>query len=153
MHRQSAFRRLSKWLFLVCGIWLIGLGAYFILERPPLLPEDLRYPGSSAEQVNSLSPHFASWLRYVFTVMGGFIAGFGVLTVFVSVHAVSNRLQGIDWAPGCAGLLAVTTMSAVNFCLDSDSKWLLLVPTAAWLLALLSFLIGSRTEQTYANAE
>lgn len=36
-------RRISAWLLIACGVWLIGLGVYFIAVRPPLLPEDLRY--------------------------------------------------------------------------------------------------------------
>ncbi len=88
MRAQSVLRRFSIWIFVACGIWLIGLGAYFMFARPPLLPEDLRNLGSSAIQVEVLLPRLASWLRNVFTVMGGFIAGCGVLTIFVSVRAV-----------------------------------------------------------------
>jgi hypothetical protein len=32
-------------LIATCGVWLIGLGLYFIFLRPPLLPEDPRYIG------------------------------------------------------------------------------------------------------------
>ena len=130
--------------FVACGIWLIGLGGYFMLARPPLLPEDLRYLGSSAIRVEVLLPHLASWLRNVFTVMGGFIAGCGVLIVFVSVRAVPQGLQGTGITLGCAGLLTVATMSWTNFVLDSDFKWLLLAPAVAWLLGLVSYGAGRR---------
>jgi hypothetical protein len=146
MKAQSVLRRFSKWIFVACGIWLIGLGGYFMLVRPPLLPEDLRYLGSSAIQVEVLLPHLASWLRNVFTVMGGFIAGCGVLIVFVSVRAVPQCLQGTGIALGCAGLLTVATMSWTNFVLDSDFKWLLLAPVVAWLLGLVSYGAGRRAE-------
>ena len=56
MRAQSVLRRFSIWIFVACGIWLIGLGAYFMFARPPLLPEDLRYLGSSAIQVEVLLP-------------------------------------------------------------------------------------------------
>ena len=43
-------------VFIACGIWLIGLGLYFMLLRPPLLPEDLRYMGTSAGEIQSPMP-------------------------------------------------------------------------------------------------
>ena len=117
-----------------------------MLARPPLLPEDLRYLGSSAVQVEVLLPRLASWLQNVFTVMGGFIAGCGVLTVFVGVRAVPQCLQGTGIALGCAGLFTVATMSGTNFVLNSDFKWLLLAPAVAWLLALVSYAAVRRAE-------
>ncbi len=30
--------RVSAWMLTACGVWLVGLGLYFILLRPPLLP-------------------------------------------------------------------------------------------------------------------
>ena len=145
---KSILRRISKWIFVACGIWLIGLGGYFMLARPPLLPEDLRYLGSSAIQVEVLLPHLASWLRNVFNVMGGFMAGCGVLIVFVSMRAVPQCLRGAGIALGTAGLLTVATMSWTNFVLDSDFKWLLLAPAVAWLLGLVSYGAAQRTGHT-----
>ena len=143
---DTTVSRFSVWIFVVCGIWLIGLGGYFMFARPPLLPEDLRYLGSSAIQIEVLLPNLASWLRNVFTVMGGFMAGCGVLMVFVSVRALPQYLQGTGIALGCAGLLTVVTMSWTNFALDSDFKWLLLAPVVAWLLGLVSYEVGRRAE-------
>lgn len=151
MRAQSVLRRFSIWIFVACGIWLIGLGAYFMFARPPLLPEDLRYLGSSAIQVEVLLPRLASWLRNVFTVMGGFIAGCGALTIFVSVRAVPQYLQGTGIALGGAGLLTVATMSWTNFVLDSDFKWLLLAPAVAWLLGLVSYGAGRKAEHAIVS--
>jgi hypothetical protein len=39
-------------IFVDCGIWLIGLGLYFAALRPALLPEDLRYIGASAQDID-----------------------------------------------------------------------------------------------------
>lgn len=146
MKAQGILYCFSKWIFVACGIWLIGLGGYFMFARPALLPEDLRYLGSSAIQIESLLPHLASWLRNVFTVMGGFIAGCGVLTTFVGVRVITQCSRGTGIALGCAGLLTVATMSWINFVLGSDFKWLLLMPVVAWLLGLVSYGAGSRTE-------
>ena len=136
---MAKVRRLAKWISVACGIWLIGLGGYFMFARPALLPEDLRFLEASAIQVDAFLPHLASWLRNVFIVMGGFMAGCGVLIIFVGVRAIPKCLQSTGAALGAAGLLTVATMSWTNFVLDSDFKWLLLVPTLAWVLGLVSY--------------
>ena len=148
MKTQSVLLRVSIWIFISCGIWLIGLGGYFMFIRSPLLPEDLRYLGSSATQVEALLPNMASWLRNVFTVMGGFIAGCGVLVFFVSVRVVPQPVDGTGIVLGVTGLLTVATMSVTNFVIDSDFKWLLLVPPVIWLLGLVTYAIARRAEQT-----
>ena len=122
-----------------------------MLARPPLLPEDLRYLGSSAIQIEVLLPHLASWLRNVFTVMGGFMAGSGVLIIFVGARAIPHCLRGTGTALGCAGLLTVATMSWTNFVLDSDFKWTLLAPAVAWLLGLVSYGAGVRAERAVSE--
>ena len=57
-------------ILLICGVWLIGLGLYFMFLRPPLLPEDLRYMGRTLAEIDAAAPELAPWLRRVFTVMG-----------------------------------------------------------------------------------
>ena len=156
MKAQGALLRASKWIFFGCGIWLLGLGGYFIFVRPPLLPEDLRYIGSSATQVEALLPHLASWLRNVFTVMGGFMAGCGVLVVFVCVRAVPYSVRGTGIALGFTGLFTAATMSWINFTLNSDFKWLLLVPALAWLVGLATYAtsrLGERAIVATARAK
>jgi hypothetical protein len=74
---RKPHRRISYVIFLACGIWLIGLGSYFALLRPALLPEDLRYMRISHAQVQSALPGLDNWLSHVFVVMGGFMAAAG----------------------------------------------------------------------------
>jgi len=40
-------------MFVACGLWLIALGVYFLVLRPALLPEDLRFIGSSLESIRA----------------------------------------------------------------------------------------------------
>lgn len=129
-------RQLSTWMLLGCGLWLVALGLYFIFLRPPLLPEDTRFMDSSLAQVRAALPGLEPWLQRVFTVLGGFMAGTGVLTVFVARMAMPSRLPGTSWALGLAGALTVALMSAVNFSLHSDFRWVLLVPALLWLAGL-----------------
>jgi len=130
----------STWMLIACGLWLVALGFYFIFLRPPLLPEDLRFMDASIEQVRAAVPGLESWLHKVFTVLGGFIAGVGALTVFVARVAMPSRLNGTAWAVGLAGVLTVALMSATNFAIQSDFRWLLLVPALTWLASVTLYL-------------
>ncbi len=141
---QRGSRHLAQWIFLACGIWLMGLGGYFLLARPPLMPEDLRFLGPNASQVEVQWPHLTSWLRHVFVVMGGFVAASGVLTVFVNLYAVPQRLPGTGIVLGGVGLLTVGTMSWTNFALDSDFKWLLLAPAILWSIGVGAYIVERR---------
>lgn len=110
-------RGLAERLFATCGEWLIGLGCYFISIRPALLPEDLRYMGIDAQVLQSMAPGLARWLSKVFTVMGGFMAGAGVLVAYWTFGGCCwrphRRGQGPLWPTsekaerGSPGLLAL----------------------------------------------
>ena len=133
MRARTRTRPLSTWMLIACGIWLVLLGLYFIFLRPPLLPEDTRFMGSSLAQVRAAVPGLEEWLQRVFIVMGGFMAGTGVLTVFTACVAMPSRWKGTSWAIAMSGALTVALMSAINFDLRSDFRWLLLVPALVWL--------------------
>ncbi len=51
MRGSVSKRGVADWLFVACGVWLVGLGVYFIFVRPALLPEDLRYAGTSTAEL------------------------------------------------------------------------------------------------------
>ena len=146
MNIVSKNRRFSSWMLIACGVWLVGLGFYLIALRPSLLPEDLHFMGTTAARIQTAAPGLEGWLKKVFTVMGGFMAGAGVLTVFVATVAMPPRLKGTSWVITLSGALTVALMSWTNFVLDSDFKWLLLQPAVAWLLGLASYGAGRRAE-------
>ena len=89
---------ISSLMLIACGVWLIVLGLYFIALRPPLLPEDPRFMGTTIEQIRIVLPGLEGWLKKVFTVMGGFMAGAGVLTVYLATIGMPLRLKGNRWA-------------------------------------------------------
>jgi hypothetical protein len=138
-------RRLTaaECLFVACGVWLVGLGAYFIFVRPPLLPEDLRYAGANVAVLLVAAPRIAQWLDLVFTVLGGFMAGSGVLVMYLALKVLPQRPASALAVTAVTGALTVGLMSAVNFALGSDFRWLLLVPPVTWLAALLLYMRGS----------
>lgn len=126
----------AQWLFVACGAWLIGLGCYFIFLRPALLPEDLRYLGTDSRVLHAAAPRLDQWLTLVFTVMGGFMAGTGVLVAYLAWRVLPRRAAGTVTVMAISGALTVALMSAVNFALGSDFRWLLLGPPVAWLAAV-----------------
>jgi hypothetical protein len=88
-------RDISTWMLSACGVWLVGLGFYFCLLRPPLLPEDLRFMGTTAAQIRAALPGFEHWLQRVFIVMGASMGSAGVLTLFVATIAMPLRRDGV----------------------------------------------------------
>ena len=129
-------------MLIACGVWLVGLGIYFVAFRPPVLLEDSRFMGTTPAQIQAAVPGLESWLKHVFIVAGGFMAGAGALTVFVAVVAMPLRLKGTLWAITLSGLLTVALMSATNFALHSDFRWLLLGPALVWLAGLALYVAG-----------
>ena len=142
MNVFSKNRHISTWMLIACGVWLVGLGLYFIVLRPALLPEDPRFMGTTLAQIRTSVPGLESWLKKVFTVMGGTMASAGVLIVFVATVAMQPRIKGTAWAIALSGALTVALMSATNFALYSDFKWLLLVPALVWLAGLVLYIAG-----------
>jgi hypothetical protein len=129
-------REWSALILLICGVWLIGLGLYFMFLRPPLLPEDLRYLGRTFAEIDAAAPELAPWLRRVFTVMGGFISATGVVTGLVVMNAAARGRRATGVVLAVVGLVSVATMSATNFAIQSEFKWPLLVPAVLWAIAV-----------------
>lgn len=139
---MEAIYNIGLWVLLACGVWLVGLGCYFIVLRPSLLPEDVRYMGTSLGEIQSALPGMERWLQRVFTVMGGFMIGAGVLTMFVATNATVAREKWTWIVLALAGLFTVGTMSLTNFQLDSAFKWLLLMPALLWFIGLVLLIIS-----------
>ena len=127
-------------MFVVSGLWLVALGMYFLFLRPALLPEDMRYIGSSLETLRSAVPGLERWLGHVFNVMGGFMAGTGAMTILVACRLLARRERGALTALGVTGAASVGLMSATNFLLDSNFRWLLLLPAVLRLAGLVCYL-------------
>lgn len=139
--------RASQRIFQACGIWLVVLGLYFIFVRPPLLPEDLRFLGVSDDEMQKNIPRLFQWLHYVFIVMGGFIASSGILMYAMATLIVRQGVKGINFVFGVTGLLTVGMMSWINFLLDSQFKWLLLIPAILWTTGLVIYNIGNKSSR------
>jgi len=118
------------------GLILIGMGLYFVFMRPALLPEDARYMGTTVAQIQDLLPELAPWLRRVFGVLGGYMLATGLLTVYVAITTYRAARLGATMIVAVSGLVSIGGMAVTNFAIDSDFKWLLLVFTLPWVVAL-----------------
>ena len=136
---------LSSLVLAAAGVALVGTGLYFMLLRPPLLPEDVRYMDLSAVQIEVVRPRLEAWLTLVFRVMGGYVIATGILTV--TLAATSFRAQHWAAALGVAigGAASIGLMAAVNFVIDSDFKWVLLAMALLWSCSLGLFWFEKRT--------
>ena len=139
MSETNRFWPYSSIVLAVTGAALIGVGFYFIVLRPPLLPEDVRYMGLSTAQLDAVRPHLEAWLTHVFSVMGGYVVATGVLTIAVAATSFRTR----DWIAVtgalAAGIASIGWMTAVNFEIDSDFKWALLGMALVWACSLALF--------------
>jgi len=133
--------RLAALLLLILGVLTIGTGGYFVFVRPPMLPEDVRVTGVSAEL---LAPAMLDWLRIVFQTLGGFVAGFGIFMVAVSVHMLTRRPGLLEWGVALGLLVAFGRFLASNIALHSDYLWFISVLFALAALTAVGFVWNTR---------
>jgi hypothetical protein len=156
-HRSTAETPLVRWtasaiVLALLGVTLMGMGVYFVVLRPALLPEDLRYMGASMAQVEAAIPGMLIWLKRVFSVMGGYIFASGALMMFVAATSFRAHQPGAAATVFLAGLVSIAWMSAVNFIINFDFKWVLLGLALLWASALALFWIeASRHGPTGRN--
>lgn len=129
----------SAVLLLLFGMLASAIGIFFMLFRPALLPEDIKYMGLIPGELNRLGPPFQSWLERVFTVLGGFALGSGILTMGLAATTFRTRSTVAFVAAACGGASSIGLMVAVNFMIDSDFKWLLLACAGVWLASLVTY--------------
>ena len=129
---------------LAFGTTLIGIGFFFAVLRPSLLPEDMRFIGLTLTQLQTDQPRIAAWLLDVFRVLGGYAAASGILTVTIAATAFRqhDRIAGLGAL--LAGAVSIGWMAIVNFVIDSDFKWLLLGIALLWACSMVLFWVERR---------
>ena len=118
------------------GAILMLLGLYFVFLRPPLLPEDPRFMGTSLAQIQLSAPGLLVWLRRVFWVMGGYMFASGLLTCYVALTSFRDRGHGAAGVAAISGLTSIGLMVIVNFLIQSDFRWLLFSFVLPWIAAI-----------------
>ena len=134
----------SSIVLIMAGIVLIGVGLYFILLRPPLLPEDIRYMALPTAQLDILRPRLELWLTHVFRVMGGYVLATGVLAVTLAATAFRAHQKSAAIGAMIGGAASIGSMAGVNFMIDSDFKWVLLGMALLWACSLVLFWFESK---------
>ena len=129
-------RPYSATMLALGGAILMLLGLYFVLLRPPLLPEDPRFMGTSMAQIQLSVPGLLIWLRRVFWVMGGYMVATGLLTFYVALTSFRARVRGVAGVVAISGLTSIGLMAAVNWMIASDFRWLIPSFVVPWALAL-----------------
>jgi hypothetical protein len=137
----------SSILLIMAGVALIGVGLYFILLRPPLLPEDVRYLALPTAQFDILRPRLELWLTQVFRVMGGYVLATGVLAVTLAVTAFRAHQKGAAIGVLIGGAASIGWMAAINFIIDSDFKWALLGMALIWACSLVLFRLETHSRR------
>lgn len=141
-HRQYAFRPanrslpLSALILALARILLDGMGLYFIFVRPPLLPEDMRYIGLPAAQLEIVRLNLEAWLRQVFLVLGGYVLATGILAITLATTSFRAHHWGAAVGATIGGAASIGTMAVVNFTIDSDFKWVIFFTALLWASSL-----------------
>lgn len=128
-----------------------GIGLYFILFRPSLLPEDIRYMKLSAAELTAIGPRLGAWLSHVFRVLGGYALATGVLAVALATTAFRQRHPIAVAGAVFGGAASIGLMTMVNFAIASEFKWLLLGCATIWALSLISFWVKAASGGTAAE--
>ena len=136
----------SAILLVAAGVTLVGTGLYFLLLRPPLLPEDVRYLGLGLEQLAAVRPRLEAWLGHVFRVMGGYVLATGVLIVTLAATSFRAHRWGAGLGALIGGAASIGWMAVVNFMIDSDFKWSLLAMALLWAISMVLFWIEKRRQ-------
>ena len=126
------------------GTILMAIGLYFVFLRPPLLPEDARYMGTTLSALQAAVPGLLDWLQRVFWVMGGYMFATGLLTLYVACTTFRARVRGSASIAALAGATSIGLMAVVNFAIASDFKWLILAFVFPWAFALVLYRIERR---------
>jgi len=116
-------------------VTLIGIGGFFLLVRPALLPKDLRYLHRNADEVDTAVPRLGRWLRLVFTVLGGYAVAAGTLTTYLAATDVRYGDPAGVAVLAVAGASSIGVMALVNIMLHSAFRWVLFAAAALWIAA------------------
>lgn len=126
------------------GLTLLGIGIFFVLFRPPFLPEDIKFMQLSELQIKTFTEFSMPWLKQVFRVLGGYIFSSGILFIYLAYRPFRMFDSGSWIVAFIAGLSSIGVMTYINFRIGSDFKWLLALLCLVWLSSLVLNLIEKK---------
>lgn len=107
-------------VLLALGLLTTGTGLYFMVLRPALLPEDMRFMGLARGEVPDA---MLLWLAVVFRTWGGFMVGFGLSLLGLAGYVSARRDVWLRLGAGLGILFAFGSFLASNIQLHSDFLW------------------------------
>lgn len=131
-------RRVPLVLVLIAlGLLTSSTGVYFMLLRPPLLPEDSRFIGLGTEEAPEA---LVRWLSIVFRTLGGF----GLSVLGLAGYFYTQRDVWLRLGTGLGLLFAFGSFLASNIQLHSDFLWFIAVLFVGALAAAVLLVAGRR---------
>lgn len=126
----------------VLGVLTVATGLYFMVLRPPVLPEDDRFMALAGSEIPAA---MGSWLSIVFRTWGGFMVGLGLCVLGRAMGQATGRDCWSRRGMAAGLVLAFGSFLTSNVQLRSDFLWfialLFVVATACALL-----LVAERTD-------
>ena len=133
--------RVGAGLLGVLGVLTLGTGLDFLLVRPAMLPEDLRFTGVNPAE---LPARMLEWLGIVFRTWGGFMAGFGVVLIGVAVHLFTGRRRLLYWATAIGVVVAFGRFLLSNLELRSDYLVFIAILFGLAMVIAIKMILSSR---------
>lgn len=133
--------RPSAILLVVAGVAVAAVGIYFLVLRPPLLPEDVRFIQATEAGLGQLQPYLNAWLSNVFHVLGGQALASGLLAVALAASSYRRREPIAVAAVVGAGFSGIGLMAVTNFLIGSDFRWVILGLASLWVASLVCFVL------------
>ena len=121
------------------GLLLVAMGIYFVLLRPLYCRKISATLAQHYQHAKENIPGLLNWLQKVFWVMGSYIFTTGLLIIFIAFTSFRKRLRGAFSIVAIAGISSIGSMTVVNFMIGSDFKWVLLIFTLPWVIALILY--------------
>lgn len=112
--------RVDGALLVTLGLLTVGTGIYFMVLRPPMLPEDVRFTGAGAPISGAA---METWLRIVFRTWGGFTTGFGMVLGGIGGSFLTGRSVWLRVGLAIGVTLAFSQFFVSNLRLRSDFLW------------------------------
>jgi hypothetical protein len=135
--------RLAAGVLGLVGALTFGIGLYFVIVRPPMLPEDLRFTGVDPQQ---LPARMSEWLAIVFRTWGGFTTGFGVVLMGVAAFLATGREAVMRWTTATGLFVAFGQFLVSNLVLRSDFRIFIAVVFGVAVVAAAGLTLGWRRE-------
>ena len=132
----AGVNRHAAWLLLLLGVITCGTGIYFMVVRPAILPEDVRFTKLVPQEMPTEA---LEWLQIVFRTWGAFVFGFGVLLTALASFIMKTRPGFLRWGVPIALIVPFGRFLASNVILRSDYLWFIAALFALSVLTAIGF--------------